>query len=433
MTVQHSPMTSDTEFLTRLLSISHQMAATHDVERLLPYAMRSAMELLHAEYGYLMLVNAAGEREFKVKLSQDGSVPDEALSSTILNQVWHTHEPMVVYDALTDPLLSTAASVKMLGLRSVMCAPLVVQGRLIGAIYLENRSATHVFQQKELEPLMMFVNQAAVSIENALITSRLEVCVSQRTQELESAMQQLERGWLAAVESNRIRTSILAAVAHDIRSPIGLAISALQTMREGSFGELNDRQIVWIDRSLESLNYAITLTGDVFDLSKAELEGLQLNLEAVDMRRFMVHLSQLGEGVEWAAAVTFETLIPRDLPTLMIDSTRIQQVVFNLLANAQRFTREGTVTLYARVEAANLLIGVRDTGDGIPDHQRDRIFERFHQAEQDNSTRFRGTGLGLSICRELVTLHGGNIRVESEMNAFSDFMFTLPLQRVSVD
>ncbi|MFQ3659782.1 MAG: GAF domain-containing protein, partial [Anaerolineae bacterium] len=151
-------------FFERLLSISQQMARTRDLAPLLEYAIRSALELLNAERGYLMLLDAEGNREFRVKLNADGSIPQEEISTTILNHVWQTTEPMIIYDAVNDPRLAASASVHALGLRSVMCAPLLSQGRLLGAIYLENRSTSSVFQQQELEPLMMFANQVAVSL-----------------------------------------------------------------------------------------------------------------------------------------------------------------------------------------------------------------------------------------------------------------------------
>jgi signal transduction histidine kinase len=374
-----------------------------------------------------MLVNSAGEREFKVQLDRNGEISDEAVSVTILDHVWETHDPVIIYDALTDPLLSNSASVHALGLRSIMCAPLISRGEIIGAIYLENRSVASVFQQRELEPLTFFANQAAVSIENALINQELEERVKQRTADLEYAVQQLERGWLDAVEANRIRTMILANVAHDIRSPIGLSISALQTIREGSFGAMNAKQNLWMDRVIDSLNHAITLTSDIFDLSKAELSQLQLKKEMVDMRRFMVHLTQLGDGIEWAENVTFEYQLPKEMPMMEIDPTRMQQVIFNLLSNAHKFTKQGSVVLYAEVHPHKVIIGVRDTGAGIPEAQRDKVFERFHQAEQSDDTRFRGTGLGLAICKELVNLHGGDIWVESEVGKYSDFKIMLPL------
>ncbi|XWX05527.1 ATP-binding protein (plasmid) [Aggregatilineales bacterium SYSU G02658] len=414
-------------FFERLLSISQQMARTRDLDPLLEYAIRSALELLNAERGYLMLVDPQGKRDFRVKLNRDGSVPQEEVSAAILNHVWQTHDPLIIYDAVTDPRLAEAASVRAMGLRSVMCAPLLSQGQLLGAIYLESRSTRGVFQQKDLEPLMMFANQVALSLEHVLLANSLEERIRQRTTELELAVKQLERAWLDAVEANRIRTMILANIAHDIRSPIGLSISALQTIREGAFGALTDRQITWIDRVLESLDHAISLTGDVFDLTKAELSGLQLNFEPIDMSRFMVHLSQLGEGIDWAPNVTFETRIPPNLPRLTIDATRIQQVVFNLLSNAQRFTVDGKVVLYAQARENDLLIGVRDSGIGVSPHQRETIFERFHQGEQETDSRFRGTGLGLAISKELVLLHGGQIWVESEVGQYSDFKFTLPI------
>lgn len=396
-------------FFEGLLAISQQMAQAPDLDSLLTHATRAALSLFNAEQGYLTLVDERGQRHFRVRLNGRHDLPLETINPLI-----RQHDDRL-------PALLPAGAATVIG------APLQSRGQLLGAIYLENTDAASAFQASELQALRWFADQLAMAIEQARVTTSLEERVRQRTIELEQAVQHLERAWLDAVESNRIRTMILANIAHDIRSPIGLSISALQTIREGSFGPLTPQQVAWLDRVLESLNHAISLTGDVFDLTKAELAGLQLNLAEVDMYRFMIHLSQLGEGIEWPPNVAFESHIPTDLPPLKIDATRIQQVVFNLLSNAQRFTLEGRVLLYAERHEHEVLIGVRDSGIGIPPHQRETIFERFNQGEQETDSRFRGTGLGLAICKELVLLHGGRIWVESEVGQYSDFKFTLPI------
>jgi len=421
------PMPINEAFFRTLLEISRKMVETRDLETLLHYALKQALELLNAERGYLMLADSAGNLEFRIRMDRQGSIETEEVSKTVVDRVMEQKQPVLIYDAMTDPGLSHSESVQSLGLRSIMAAPLIVEGTVIGIIYLENRSNASVFHQKELEPLAFFANQAAVSIENARLNNMLEDRVRVRTHELENAMQHLERGWLDAVEANRIRTSILANVAHDIRSPIGMSLSTLQTIREGAFGALTPKQMLWLDRTIDSLNHAITLTSDIFDLSKAELDALQTNPEMVDMYRFMNHVVQLGEGIEWDDEVQFIADYPREMPSVYMDATRIQQVIFNLLSNAQKFTSQGQVMLYARVQPGSVLIGVRDTGKGLAPDQLEKVFERYHQADQDGRTRFRGTGLGLAICRELVALHGGRIWVESEEGRYSDFKFELPL------
>jgi K+-sensing histidine kinase KdpD len=396
------PVSVDTNFFERLLEACQQMACARDLDLLLEHAVRSLLELLDAERGCLMLLDAQGRPVPRVQVDRQGRQQNDEISRAVLEQSVHADAPMIVESAADAS--------------SIVCAPLISHGKRLGALYLENRSTASPFYPQDLKPLAIAADQVAAALERALSTSALE-----------QTAKQLERAWLDAVEANRIRTVSLVSIAHDIRSPLGLSMTVLHTIREGTFGPLTELQISWLDRAMESLDHAISLTSDVFDLTKAELSGLKLNLELTNMQRFMMHLSQLGEGIDWAPSVTFEARIPSDLPQLTIDATRIQQVVFNLLSNAQRFTTSGQVLLYAQLREHDLLIGVRDSGAGVPPHQREAIFERFKQGEQDAEVRFRGTGLGLAISRELVIMHGGLIWVESELGQYSDFKFTLPL------
>jgi K+-sensing histidine kinase KdpD len=400
------PTSANVSFFERLLAASQQMAHVRDLDRFFEHAARAVLELFDAERACFVMFDAQGRPVRRAQLDREGrTLSREEISRAILEHDSLLDGPTVVKIPADSPQTS-----------SIVCAPLVSDGKQLGALYLENRSASGAFHPQDLRPLAIAAGQVAAALERALSTSALEQTVKQ-----------LERAWLDAVEANRIRTISLVSIAHDIRSPLGLSMTVLHTIREGTFGPLTELQISWLDRAMESLDHAISLTSDVFDLTKAELSGLKLNLELTNMQRFMMHLSQLGEGIDWAPSVTFEARIPSDLPQLTIDATRIQQVVFNLLSNAQRFTTSGQVLLYAQLREHDLLIGVRDSGAGVPPHQREAIFERFKQGEQDAEVRFRGTGLGLAISRELVIMHGGLIWVESELGQYSDFKFTLPL------
>lgn len=421
----------DEKFLVQLLDISRQMAQNRALDPLLQYTMRNALELINAERGYLVLVDESRSLDFRVKINNRGDElehPEEQISYSILNKVVTTNQPLVINDALLDPSLQHSDSVQALQLRSVMCAPLASRGRVIGAIYVENRTNANIFEDDDAEPLVLFANQAAVAIDNAILNDSLEARVAERTAELEKANAQLEASWMESVEANRIRTMILGNVAHDMRSPIALSVSALTALRDGSFGQLNQRQLQWVERSLGSLHHAITLTGDIFDLMKAEMGELVIYKESMDLEGYLMELYAVGESMPWQRGVDFKLEIDNALPVVEFDPTRIKQVVLNLLSNAHKFTNEGTVTLYARhlPETHEVLIGVRDTGDGIPPDKRDAVFERFQQAST-RQHRKAGTGLGLAICRELVERHGGTISVESELDQGSDFFFTLPI------
>lgn len=186
----------DEQVLESLLRLSRSMAETRTLKPLLDYAMDEAMRLIGAKRGYVVLLNADGSLHFHVIRGshRDGTPLDEEdeISPSILQEVVNTKQSLIVNDASKDPRCKTATSVVMLGLRSVMCVPLMAHGETLGIIYVENRTAVDCFDDDDLALLTLFANQAAVSIENAILNDLLESRIAERTQELEAARAQLE-------------------------------------------------------------------------------------------------------------------------------------------------------------------------------------------------------------------------------------------------
>ncbi len=410
--------------LQRILDISRHMAETRALEPLLNYVIDEAIQLVGAERGYIVLVQSDGSLEIRVKRGQGGETlvdEDDPISKSVFNEVVESGKSVIIRDAINDPQFGTAQSVICLQLRSIMCVPFVARGETIGAIYVENRSIRNRFKEDDLPPLTLFANQAAVAIENAAINDELEARVAARTKEL-------ERSWSEVIEANRLRTVWLSNVAHDLRAPLGIVTASLSFLQEGGLGPLNPNQLEWIGKSLKATQHTSSLTNDLFDLFKLETGGLSSEREMVSMHEFLQNVYDVGLGLPWPEKVTFELNISPPLPHLYIDPLRIRQVLLNLLSNAHKFTAQGSVTLFARYQAdrQEMLLGIKDTGEGIAADQVGRLFQRFQQVDQDAKRRRQGAGLGLAICRELVEMHGGRIWVESELGAGSSFMFTLP-------
>jgi signal transduction histidine kinase len=426
----------DRDLLEHILEVSRHMAETRSLAALLTYAMDEAIDLSGAERGFIVLAGSDGSLDFRVKrdrTGQDLDHPEDQVSKTVLNRVLNRGEPIILRNAMGDPQFSDVESVVILGLRSIMCVPLISRGETIGAIYVENRSIRGRFGEEDLPPLILFGNQAAVAIENARLIDNLEGRVAARTEELERAKQHLEQGWFQAVESNRLRMEWLSKITHDLRASLGIASGALSVLQEGMLGELSAEQRNWVDKSLEAVLLVRGLADDLFDLSILETGGLTLSKETVELEGFLGKVYEIGLGLPWPETVKLSLDLPTSLPPVAIDSLRIRQVLFNLLSNAHKFTTQGRVTIYARcvrrqADPDEVLIGVVDTGEGIPAAEMDRVFERFQQIDLKSERRQLGSGLGLAICRELVEMHGGRIWVESKLDAGSDFKFTLPVQ-----
>ncbi len=420
----------DSGVLRRVIEISRQMAETRVLAPLLRYAMGEAIKLVGAERGYLVMLHPDGSYDFRVKCDKDGNElksGEDQISHTIVNQVISDGQPLLLADALSDDVFGGKTSVVGLKLRSVMCVPLIARGNTIGAIFVENRLTTGRFEERDLIPLTLFANQAAVAIENALLNDGLEQLVDQRTAELAELNEDLQRNWAEAMDTNRDRTTMLATAAHDLRNPVAAVIMNVNLFADGSLGELSPLQKKQINKVQDILDHTMQLIQDIFDHSRAELGQVLLTPTRVDLGEFLSSVYSVGLDLSWPMSVTFRLNMPEDLPVLMIDPTRIRQVLLNLISNALKFTEEGSVVLYAKLREDEVLIGVSDTGKGIPTDKLDEVFKPFVRLESKDKS---GAGLGLAISRQLIQMHDGEIWVESESGKGANFQFTLPLTGV---
>ncbi len=420
------------DLLEQVLNISRNMAQIRALSPLLDYIVDEAIKLVGAERGFIVLSRPDGSLDFRVKRSFDGSeIPNAEveISKSVFNQVIESGEPVLLYDAMNSPDFSGSASVMGLKLRSIMCVPFTSKAETIGAIYVENRAVKARFSKEDLSPLTLFANQAAVSIENAALNDDLEKRVADRTEELKEAMQQIEESWAQEMEANRVRKEWLNNVTHDLRTPLSIASGWLMLLQNNPTASLNEQQNEWVQNAFEAVEHTTELINDLFDLSKLEAGGMALYKEETDLAEFLQSVYEVGLGLRWPEGIEFKLELPNELPPISIDPLRIRQVLMNLLSNALKFTEAGSITLYARYpnDEGGVLVGVVDTGKGIPTEKIETLFNRFEQVEDENIERQRrGTGLGLSICRALVEMHDGRIWIESEVGQGSDFKFVLP-------
>jgi len=412
----------DSAVLSRVLEVSRKMAETRALSPLLEYAMAEALDLVGAQRGYLALVRHDGTLDIRVRRDSAGKLlPDteDPASLAIVGQTIHSGKPQA---------LRNAASPVSHEPRSVICVLLIARGATLGAITVEDKKAPGVFDDADLLPLTMLASHAAVAIENALLTEELETRIVLKTAELRQALEQLEEHWQAAHAEDEVRAGMLSTVAHDVRVPLTLAYTAMSLLEDSSLGALGPDQQQWAHKARDATHFALDMLEDIFDISRHDLGMLELDLEITAVSNYLTEIAEAALLFRWQAGVEFMPEIPAGLPAVNIDRGRMRRVIFNLLSNSMKFTSGGRVVLYASVlPDQQVLIGVRDTGDGIPEGDQVRIFERFEQADHDPVRRKKGAGLGLAICREFVELHGGRIWVESAAGQGADFKFCLPV------
>ncbi|MCG3191042.1 MAG: Sensor histidine kinase RcsC [Thermoanaerobaculia bacterium] len=227
--------------------------------------------------------------------------------------------------------------------------------------------------------------------------------------------------------ADRLKDEFLANTSHELRTPLIGIIGIADSLLAGATGELSAATKENLGMIVTSGRRLAHLVNDILDFSRLKNRQLELKKTAVDVRPLADVVLALSRPFLEGKKLELVNRIPPDAPAVLADEGRLQQILHNLAGNAIKFTQEGTVELGAERVEGFLEISVTDTGIGIPEEARERIFHPFEQADGSIEREYGGTGLGLSITRQLVELHGGRIRVESEVGKGSRFVVTLPL------
>jgi signal transduction histidine kinase/AraC-like DNA-binding protein len=241
--------------------------------------------------------------------------------------------------------------------------------------------------------------------------------------------QEMQQARLDAEKADRIKTRLLANVSHEMRTPLniitGYTQNALQTPNK--YGDELPASITNDLRQIQSnAEHQLRVINDLLDLSRAEIDELDLSLELLDPHQLLLEAFHSLADQSTSPHLEWKINVPERLPQIRADAVRLRQIFLNLLSNARKFTERGQITLGAEVAPPHVHFWVTDTGLGIDPEQQERIFEPFVTVE-DNRRITGGIGLGLSITRHLVALHGGTMKLESQPEQGSTFHIYLPL------
>jgi PAS domain S-box-containing protein len=315
-----------------------------------------------------------------------------------------TRRPFLVERVTPDDLESLTQNaehlrlVRAIGPRSMMALPLLIRGRLLGALVLLSTKPSRVYGSGDVRTGEALASRAALAIENG-------------------------RLYQDAVHATRLRDEVLAVVAHDLRNPLSTILLQAEAMqRKGPEPERRS------PRSKETILRAGVrmqrLIRDLLDVSLVEAGTLGLERARLAVRPLVVESVEAQQSLAASASVELGAEVEPELPAVSGDRHRLLQVLENLAGNALKFTPAGgRVTIGAAHRPGEVLFWVADTGRGISRDALPHVFDRFWQVRRDARA---GAGLGLAITRGIVEAHGGRIWVESTLGRGSIFFFTLP-------
>jgi signal transduction histidine kinase/CheY-like chemotaxis protein len=250
-------------------------------------------------------------------------------------------------------------------------------------------------------------------------------------QELTRLSDRLQAMYQVAEEARQAKEAFVANVSHELRTPLNMIIGFSDMITQSPQvygGELPSTLLADIAAIQRNSQHLAKLVDDVLDLSQIEADRMSLSKEWTPVQD-MVDLAASATHALFDSRGLYLTVdVSPDLPALYCDSTRIRQVVINLLSNAGRFTEKGGVCIRAWQEQESITLSVSDTGPGIAAEDQKRLFEPFQQLDSSIRRRHGGSGLGLSISRRFVEMHGGKMWLESQVDVGTTIYFSLPLE-----
>ncbi|HZW37341.1 MAG: ATP-binding protein, partial [Deltaproteobacteria bacterium] len=235
-----------------------------------------------------------------------------------------------------------------------------------------------------------------------------------------------------AEEANRAKSRFVANMSHEMRTPLNGILGTMELLTDT---RMDPDQQEYVKAVRASASALLSLVNDVLDISKIEEGKVEIHPEDMDLHAFIKTTASIVLRQVKAKGLSFRVVVSPSLPFLLKgDASRIRQVVTNLLSNAAKFTEKGEIALRVLQDAEDeesvtVRFEVADTGIGMTNDARIRIFERFTQADDSITRKYGGTGLGTTISKELVDLMGGKIGVESELGKGSTFWFTVKLEK----
>jgi signal transduction histidine kinase len=389
---------------------------TFELDPVLDALIQSATRLCKSDRGFIF----TREGDEYQPTASFGATPEQleflrgrhltSTSGTLVGRAAQTRQMVQIEDARNDPDYPWSESLAFLGFRTMLGVPMLREGEPIGVVAIW-RDEVRPFSERDKQLVTTFADQAVIAIENV----RLFREIQDKSRQLAIA--------------NQHKSEFLANMSHELRTPLNAIIGFSEVLLERMFGELNEKQDDYLKDIFSSGKHLLSLINDILDLSKIEAGRMELDVENFDVPAALGNAMTLVRERAQRHGITLGLDVAAEVGEMRADERKFKQILVNLLTNAVKFTPDGgKVDVRARLTDGVLEVAVQDTGIGIAAQDQAVVFEEFRQVGRHYTNKQEGTGLGLALTQRFIELHGGTIRLESELGKGSVFTFTLPGQ-----
>ena len=438
----------DRDILEQVTQLNTMLTESLDLNILMQTFARSMLSLLDVQIVALYLYDPRqniltlfSSRGLQMEGRQTTFAPGEGL----IGQVAQDREPLMISSREQG---SSAFSIKtILGEMlpaSLYHLPLIQSNDLLGVLAV---GSVFPMSERTRNVLQVVSSNLATAIANTQTyqhTQRQATELSEyaHQQELTNNALRQQRDELTVLnsaleEANRVRSQFLSTMSHELRTPLASIIGFSQLiLRSAEKSPLAARQSENVKRILKNAQHLLSLINDVLDIAKMEAGRMDVNAAEVNARELILSVVDETRSIAIDRKLKLDVEIDAAITTIETDPRKLRQILLNLVSNALKFTEKGFVLVSAVRQSTSpglgeageqIVISVQDTGIGISSEKQEHIFEAFYQIDNTNSRVYEGTGLGLSIVRELTTLLGGKVEIQSRVGEGTTFTIVLPL------
>ncbi|MDX1471950.1 MAG: ATP-binding protein, partial [Flavobacteriaceae bacterium] len=356
---------------------------------------------------------------------QDGdTIAPQNFGQGLTSKIITTGEPLLI-----NKDVDITAEYEKMGLKgsgkpaiSYLGVPIPSEDEIVGVLSVQSTEVESRFNEQDKRLLNTIALNVGIALHNAEL------------------FEEAKEAKAKAEDANEAKSAFLSTVSHELRTPLtsvlGFAKIIRKRLEDKIFPAITSddpklqRSMAQVSENLDVVvsegERLTTLINDVLDLAKIESGKMDWNMKPVFLQDVINRAVSSTQALFDSKKLKLERNIPSDLPLVNADEDKLIQVVINLLSNAVKFTNEGKVTINAYPDKGQIIVEVQDTGIGISEDDKNKVFEKFRQAGDTLTDKPKGTGLGLPICREIIEHHGGIIWMKSKPGEGSTFFFSIP-------
>jgi len=404
-----------------LNSFSKIIVSELDLNRVLKRTITELCEKLHIQFAQLVVFN--NERVYRVE--HYGTLPKRLMVAPELARL---DAPMIVADELEGG--ERKHLMERHGLRLSMS--LRTREDFVGYLLLGDKLSGDIYSSQDIELLEIIGKELAVAISNAKAYAQIQEFNLTLQARVDHATNRLRVANRHLKELDHAKDEFISMASHQLRTPLTTIKGYLSMMLEGDAGKLNKAQTEFVDYAFGSSERMVNLISDLLNVSRLSAGRFLIQTKPTDMVQMIseeVHQLQTHASAKHIKLI-FEPP-PEPLPPAEIDDNKTRQVVMNFIDNAIYYTQVGEVRVVLEQHADKVRLEVRDTGIGVPENARKKLFSKFYRADNAQTIRPDGTGLGLYLAKRVVEDQGGTIIFSSVEGKGSTFGFELPLKPIT--